>query len=399
MIMSFHLDSSFLDTDPKKLVVHKIQSIVTTMISPPCLDRLVLPRGFQNHRLTYQNTDDLSTSRFNNMIVKAIITIRDCMQQNYNEKTRGIIVLSMLDLFTYDGSTVLVSQGNLARVNRFVCSLLDTIMRYSNYRAIVVMPYIHKLDTDLPKLQSFEHKLQEAVSMDTDLHRHIFSRIRFFSILKTCLDYQNTVGTETGSSLMNQFDGDRFLLTTDGYKQVSARLSEDIVNWVMTSCPETLKVPQPLLYTQDRLEAITRQLFSEPMVINPKDLKKPKPAPKKPAPVDPSKSAGPTPKVLLESEPKTPKVPKTSQKNKNDQLLPDPAPKKVKQNPEPKPIVKKPAPIAPKKKYRSKKIKVKLSVPRNKSHALGPYPYHQGYPWFHPPSFQSYPQRGPFSLY
>ena len=399
MIMSFNLDSSFLDTDPKKLLVHKIQSIVTTMISPPCLDRLVLPRGFQNHRLTYQNTDDPSTSHFNTMIVNAIVTIRDCMLQNYNEKTRGIIILSMLDLFTYDGNTVLVSQGNLARVNRFVCSLLDTIMRYSNYRAIVVLPYIHKLDTDLPKLQSFEHKLQEAVSMDTDLHGHIFSRIRFFSILKTCLDYQNTVGIETGSSLMNQFDGDRFLLTTDGYKHVSARLSEDIANWVMTTCPETLKVPQPLLYTQDRLEAITRQLFSEPMVINPKDLKKPKPAPKKPAPVDPSKSAGPIPTVLSESEPKIPKVPMTSQKNKNDQSLPDPVPKKVKQDPEPNPIVKKPTPIAPKKKSRSKKTKAKLPDPRMNSHAPGPYPYHQGYPWFHPPSFQSYPQRGPYSLF
>ena len=399
MIMSFKPDTEFLDADPKKNLVHKMKSIVTTLVSPPCLAKLVFPTGFSNQRLTYLNTDDLSTRYFNTIVVNAIATIHDCIQEDYDVKAHGVIILSMLDLFTYHGGSVLVSQGNLARVNRFVCSLLDTIMVHSNYKTVVIMPYIYKKDTDLPRLQTFEHKLQEAVCMDQDLQGHIFSRIRFFSILKNCLDFQNAAGPNTGHPLMNQFNDDRYFLTSDGYNYISARLSEDIANWADTIYHTKLNVPQPLSYTQDRLEAVTKQLFQIPMVTNPKDVKKPKPVSKKPAPEDPNKSTGPGPQVLTESDRNIPKAPLTSQKTKNNQSLPDPAPKKVKQNPETESSSKNPAPIAPKNKSRSKKNRAKRSDPRINSHMPDPYSVHQGYPWFHPSAYTPLPPRPPYRFY
>ena len=140
-----------------------------------------------------------------------------------------------------------------------------------------------------------------------------------WTILKNCLDFQNSAGPNTGHPLMNQFNDDRYFLTSDGYNYISARLSEDIANWADTIYHTKLNVPQPLSYTQDRLEAVTKQLFQIPMVTNPKDVKKPKPVSKKPAPEDPNKSTGPGPQVLTESDRNIPKAPLTSQKTKNNQ--------------------------------------------------------------------------------
>ena len=259
--------------------------------------------------------------------------------ESNSEKCHGVMILSILDLFSFAEETVLLMPGNLARMVRFIAFQLDLILQNSDFKIVILTPYIHKDSADLPKLQRFESQLQECLALDQDLIGHIFSRIKFFSILKVCLDYSSSDPDTKDQAPLLQKTGNRYFLSTNGYQQVSIRLAQFIASWISSSRQSKLNISTPLAYTHNRIVDLTRQLSGpKSMIIDPNQVPEPVPA-QSLEPQAPNSSKAPTrtghtqPAPKLKSQPKqSPQKSSPRARKRKPAAQPDP-PAKRKQSP------------------------------------------------------------------
>ena len=341
LIISFSKDEHSLAAEPlpNSINWNKQTNIATMFIAPPCLKDLTFPHCFDNHRLTIPHSESLSAKNMGCKISHALKFLNSKIIESNSEKRHGVMILSILDLFSFAEETVLLMPGNFARMARFIAFQLDLILQNSDFKIVILTPYIHKDSADLPKLQRFESQLQESIALDEDLIGHVFSRIKFFSILKVCLDHPSSDPDTKDQAPLLQKSGNRYFLSPNGYQQVSIRLAQFIATWISSNRQSKLNISTPLAYTHNRIVDLSRQLFGpKSMIIDPNQVPEPVPAkplePQAPNPPKASTRTGHTqPAPKLKSQPKqSPQKSSPRTRKRKPAAQPDP-PAKRKQSP------------------------------------------------------------------
>lgn len=263
MLSSFTEDkrSCASATLPKLTNASQPSRIQSIFLGPAHLSKVVFPEAFDNHRLTISDDGCQSTRTFIDYIRQAVILLEQKIIESNETKHHGVIIVSLLDRFSFFKGKVDGSSCNLAKMVRFITAISDLVMHQSNFNLIIVMPYMHNSDHDLKMIQNMENDLQKVLCFDQDLSGHMFSRIRLFSILKKNTDWANK------ESIFEKKD-DRNHLTTFGYQFIGLSLSQDIAGWLANDRFPKLNLAKPLHFEPGRLSDYIRQISSKSMVSN-----------------------------------------------------------------------------------------------------------------------------------
>ena len=251
--------------------------IRSVMIAPSCLSEIILPPWFANSRFTLQDPLNQSSSEFKSRVCQAMLKLTRLIENSKGSEQKGIIILSLLDTFTFCQGKML-DPRNISRAVRFIATILDEIVKNSPFKIVIMTPYIHKKKEDLAELIYFETNLFHNLCLDQDLSCHIFKRIRFFSIIKCSMDYNVTdpFNIQPDSPLpqtLLEYNQDRVSINSFGFEFISYQLSQMICSWCSTiqaRIPK-LKLTRPLNFSAKMVRDLVPQTSGpNQMILDPK---------------------------------------------------------------------------------------------------------------------------------
>ena len=257
--------------------VKRAALIRSVMIAPSCLSEIILPPWFANSRFTLQDPLNQSSSEFKSRVCQAMLKLTRLIENSKGSEQKGIIILSLLDTFTFCQGKML-DPRNISRAVRFIATILDEIVKNSPFKIVIMTPYIHKKKEDLAELIYFETNLFHNLCLDQDLSCHIFKRIRFFSIIKCSMDYNVTdpFNIQPDSPLpqtLLEYNQDRVSINSFGFEFISYQLSQMICSWCSTiqaRIPK-LKLTRPLNFSAKMVRDLVPQTSGpNQMILDPK---------------------------------------------------------------------------------------------------------------------------------
>ena len=182
-------------------------------------------------------------------------------------------------MFSFLKGTILSDSGNVALAFRFIATQVDLIIKNTPYKVVLFTPYMHKNDKDIPSLADFETSLFYSFCLDQDLSPHLYSRIKFFSILKASAEYKNPDPCDKSKQSFMEFKEDRYYPSEFGYQQISIQLAELIAQWVPCKRHTKLNLNSPMHFSGKSLAELTRQTSANKAMVLYPDFKKTVPNP------------------------------------------------------------------------------------------------------------------------
>ena len=252
-----------------------VKRVQTVTITAPCFSNVRLIAGFSNLRRNYIDINNHSTNKCTELVSQAILFLEQRLDDSNGEKTEGIIILSLLDMLTFSGLACLANLGTVAKAVRLTTAVIDTVLKNSNFKLVIVSPYVYASQFDLAKLVWTENKLLQVLGADPDIAGHLYKRIRIFSVLQHCNNYVKIDPSPNISALdeLMENKGIRHELSPAGSEYIGIRLSETICHWVSKKRIPSLNILNPPHASAENLECVIKQTSgANQMVVIPGHL-------------------------------------------------------------------------------------------------------------------------------